>query len=172
MMTRLFLAIGALASALAMPVAYAQQNPIYFGVKLGQMDADVAGFDDATNFGLLFGYTLLRDEIGALAIEGEYTRALSEGDVAGGGEWEVETLAAYAAYRTADTVFLKAKAGLLREEIKVSGVFAAPISGKDSGISFGAGVGYRINRKVGLELEYTVIEDDISFLSLGYFTHF
>lgn len=173
MTTRSLLAIVALITALAGPNAKAQQNPVYFGLKLGQMDADVAGFDNGTNIGALFGYTLIRDEIGALALEAEYARDLDEGDVAGGGEWTVETIAAYAAYRTTDNIFLKVKAGALREEVKLNGVItSSTVSGKDTSFSFGAGLGYRINRKVGLELEYTVIEDDIGFLSLGYFTHF
>ena len=87
------------------------------------------------------------------------------------GNWKIETLAGYGAYRTASDFYVKAKIGYLREDVTVSGI-GSDISGKDSGLSYGAGVGYRFNSKSGLELEYTVIEDDISFIGLGYFTHF
>lgn len=151
---------------------HAQENPLYFGIKAGQMDPDADGFDEATNVGLIAGYDLSRDANGTLALEVEYTRSLSEGDVRFGGEWEIETLAGYGAYRTAGDVYVKAKAGVLSEDVKVSRTGGAIASGKDSGFSFGAGVGVRLNRKVGLEIEYTIIEEDIGFLSLGYFTHF
>lgn len=155
--------------------ATAEDNPVYFGIKAGVMKADVGGFDPSNNFGFLLGYDVYRDVNGTLSIEGEYTRKLSEGDVNIGGargDWKIETLAAYGAYRTAGELYLKAKAGYLREDVNVSGVGNTSVSGKDSGLSYGAGVGYRFNRKTGLELEYTIVESDISFLSLGYFTHF
>lgn len=151
--------------------AQAQENPVYFGLKAGQMDADQGGFDAASNIGVIFGYAMVRDVRGAFALEGEYTLNLSKGDIAGGGDWKVETLAVYGAYRTADTVYLKAKAGALRQDVRCRGS-SRDICGKDSGLSLGAGVGWRLNRKIGLELEYTMIEEDIGFLSLGYFTHF
>lgn len=155
--------------------AAAQENPLYFGLKAGQMDLDASGFDNSSNFGLMLGYDLYRDANGALAVEAEYTHDISKGDVnvsGVGGNWKIETLAGYGAYRTAGPVYLKAKAGYLREDISVSGISGNTVSGKDSGFSFGAGVGYHFNSKTGIELEYTVIEEDVNFLSIGYFTHF
>lgn len=167
--------IGTLGVWLVAAPALAQENPVYFGIKAGQMNPDADGFDDASNIGFIFGYNLFQDANGTLALEAEYTRNLSEGDVAIGGArgaWKIETLAGYGAYRTAGDVYVKAKAGILREDAKVSIGGGGISSGKDSGFSFGAGVGVRFNRKVGLEIEYTVINEDVGFLSLGYFTHF
>lgn len=151
--------------------SYAQSySPWYLGLKVGQMDADVSGFDEATNAGIYGGYTLHDDSNGRFAIEGEYTRSIADGDLPGG-EWDIETLAAYGAFRTAGPVFLKIKAGYLREDVSVSsGNFS--VSGKDSGLSFGAGGGFRLGEKAAFELEYTVIEDDVNFFSIGYLTHF
>lgn len=154
--------------------AASQENPLYLGIKIGQMDIDQSGFDTSINFGLLVGYDILRDANGAFSIEAEYTRDISEGDVDIGGvngDWHIETLAAYGAYRTAGPVYLKARAGYLREDVSVSGINSG-VAGKDSGLSYGAGVGYYLNRKSGIEFEYTAIEHDINFFSLGYFTHF
>lgn len=156
-------------------VASAEESPLYFGLKAGQMDIDHGGFDTSSNFGLLFGYDLFRDVNGSFAVEAEYTHDISKGDVHVGGangDWKIETIAGYGAYRTAGPVYLKAKAGYLREDISVSGVSGTGVSGKNSKFSFGAGVGYYFNRKTGIELEYTVIDPDVNFLSLGYFTHF
>lgn len=171
MTKRVCLMVCALVGSLAISTAAAQESPLYFGFKAGRMETDVGGFDAASNFGFTFGYELLRDFNGSFALEGEYTRDLAKGDVAGAGNWKIETLAGYGAYRTADTVYLKAKSGLLRRDATVRGADAG-FAGRDSEISFGAGVGVRLTQKTGLELEYTVIESAVSFLSLGYFTHF
>jgi outer membrane immunogenic protein len=155
--------------------AGAEENPIYFGIKAGAMIADVGGFDKANNLGLSLGYDVYRDVSGAFSLEGEYTRTFSKGDVNIGGahgDWKIETLAGYGAYRTAGDLYLKAKIGYLRENATVSGVDNTSISGRDSGFSYGAGFGFRFNKKAGVEFEYTIIESDINFASVGYFTHF
>lgn len=172
----LLLAFAAIGLVALSPVRAQQAvNPMYFGFKAGTMDADVSGFDEASNWGVLLGFTLYdQAEAGSLALEGEYTRSFNDGDVriAGlRGDWNVETLALYGAYRTGGNVFLKAKAGWASRDVSVRGP-GGRIEGDDSDFSFGAGGGVRLSRKAGLELEYTVIEDDLNFLSLGFFTHF
>lgn len=167
----MYLTVCALAASLAIPTAAAQKSPLYVGLKAGGMEADVGGFDAASNFGFTLGYELLRNLNGSFALEGEYTRSLSKGGIAGAGNWKIETLAGYGAYRTGDAVYLKAKFGLLRRDAQVSGA-GAGFAGRDNETSFGAGVGVRFTQKTGLELEYTVVESDVSFLGLGYFTHF
>lgn len=169
------LGAAALGVWLGFSTAAAQENPVHFGLKAGRMDADVPGFGKASILGLLFGFDLHRDDSGVFSFEGEYTRNLSDGDLAIGaipGDWKIETLAGYAAYRTAGNVYVKAKTGILHQDVKVSTAAAAPFAGQDTGFSFGSGIGWRFNRKTGLELEYTVLEEDLTFLSLGYFTHF
>lgn len=157
-------------AVLALP-AYAQElSPWYAGLKAGTMDVDASGFKEAGNAALFLGYTLYADANGRLAFEGEVSRTISDGDAPGGG-WDINTLAAYGAYRTAGNVFLKAKAGFLSEDVNVSGT-GGSVAGSDSGVSFGAGVGVRMGKKAAFEIEYTVVEDDISFVSLAYFTHF
>jgi len=145
-------------------------SPWYLGLKAGWMDADASNFDEATNLGLYGGYTLHDDASGRFALEGEYTRTISDGDIPGGG-WDIETLAVYGAYRTAGPWFLKIKAGYLDEDISVS-AGGSSIAGSDSGFSFGAGGGVRLSNKAAFELEYTVIEEDVNFFSIGYLTHF
>lgn len=175
-MKKLSAVLVALIGIVAFVPAQAQQpsNPLYFGAKIGLMDPDVRGFDEATNLGLFVGYTLIQDTRGSLALEGEYTRTFSDGDVNRAGvrtDWDIETLAAYLAYRTAGDVYLKAKAGYGWWDVSVGrGVTAA--EDDDWDLTFGAGVGFRLTRKAGIEVEYAVIQEDINFLSLGFFTHF
>lgn len=172
---RKFLLTAATLGLLVGGSAYAADGPLYFGLKAGVMDADADGFDGASNFGVLVGYELRRDTNGSFAVEGEYTRKLTEGDIEIGGahgDWTIETLAGYGVYRTAGNVYAKGKLGLVREEIKVTGFGNSSIAGKDTSLSAGAGVGVRFSPETELELELTVIEEDVNFLSLGYVTHF
>lgn len=169
-------ALVALFGLLVCAPAQAQQpgNPVYFGARIGLMDPDVRGFDEATNLGLFVGYTLMQDTRGALAIEGEYTRTFDDGEVNRAGvtsDWEIETLAAYLAYRTAGDVYLKAKAGYGWWDLSVDRIVTGA-ENDDWDLTFGAGVGFRLSRKAGLEVEYAVIQEDINFLGLGFFTHF
>lgn len=169
-----YLVASAFASCLAFSTAaMAQDAPFYLGVKIGSMDADFSGFDRAVNLGVNAGYELLRDTRGALAIEGEYTTTASDGDISGGGEWDADTLAIYAAYRTAGDLYVKGKAGYLNQDIKGTGAGAARItSGDDSGFSYGIGAGWRMDRKSSFEIEYTATSDELTFISLGYITRF
>lgn len=171
------LAVVALGAVLAVSPVAAQQvvNPMYFGFKAGTMDADARGFDDASNWAVVLGFTLYdRPEAGSFALEAEYSRSFDDGDVrvAGvRGDWDIDTLAAYGAYRTGGSVFLKAKAGVARWDLSASGP-GARVDADDTDFSYGAGAGLRLSPRTGFEAEYTVIESDISFLTIGFFSRF
>ncbi|HEX9812608.1 MAG TPA: outer membrane beta-barrel protein [Burkholderiales bacterium] len=160
--------VGIVLVALAAP-ATAEESPLYGGLRIGSVAADFAGFGKATNLGIVLGDDLSRDQDGALALETEFTTTLSDGSVAGGGKWDADTIAAYAAYRTAGSAFVKAKLGFLHQDIDRSG---GPVNADDSGIAYGAGVGVRLSGKATLEVEYTRMSSDLGFLSLAYLTHF
>lgn len=139
---------------------------LYFGVKGGAMKvSDDIAFDDASNAGILLG-----GDIGdsGLAVEGEITSTVSAGShrSISGAELEIFTLAGYGVFRSSGPVYFKGKAGLLFEYLSVTG-FAFPLEGEAAGVSLGVGGGVRLGNRAQLELEYTVIEKDIDFLSLG-----
>ena len=163
-----FALAGLLLAGLTAPVL-AAESPLYIGLKIGTLEADFAGFGKATNLGVMLGYDLHHDQNGTFAIETEFTTTISDGSVAGGGAWDADTIAATAAYRTAGSAYVKAKIGILRQDLNRSG---GTLNAADSGIAYGAGVGARVNRKVMLEVEYTRLSRDLSFLSLAYITHF
>lgn len=154
--------------AAATPSGAASVSPWYLGLKTGWMDLDAPGADEATNLGLYGGYTLVDDVNGRFALEGEYTRSIADGEVGGRG-WDIETLATYGAYRTAGPWFLKLKAGYLSEDVSAAN---GRIRNSETGFSFGAGGGARLGNKTAFELEYTVVEEDVNFFSIGYLTHF
>jgi Outer membrane protein beta-barrel domain len=156
-----------LGMSLAAP-AMAAGNPLYLGVKGGKMMVDLSEYEDVSTAGLVVGYKLFDNQAGSVAVEGEYTNS-STGDITVlgvTGQWDIDTWALYAAYRTPGNLYAKAKAGVLHEKINVN-IVGAGISGSDSGLSLGVGGGLRLGRNAALELEYTIVEQDVNFASLG-----
>ncbi len=154
-------AAGALAlGAAAAPAAMAD---MYFGFNAGPMMIDGASFDDPVNAGVVIGkeWGVVAGDIG---VQAEFTTTVNEGsfvyfpDVY---DVSINTQALYAAFRTAGPVYLIAKAGVLREEVDIGG-----FSESDSGLSGGIGVGFSLGI-AQLELEYTVVEEDVAYASLG-----
>lgn len=131
----------------------------YFGANAGPMLIDTAGVDDPTNAGVLVGHEW-GVVIGDVGVQGEFTTTLNDGSYAGH-DVSIDTQAVYGALRTAGPVYLIAKAGFLREEVKVGST-----SDTDSGSSAGLGVGFSLG-VVQIEIEYTQVEQDISYLSVG-----
>lgn len=141
--------------------APAMAGELIFGAKTGPMMIDTSGVDDPTNTGLMIGYQQSIG-LGDLAIEGEFTTSTSDGKVtATDDKVSVDTMAVYAALRTAGPFYFKVKGGYLQEDVEVGSY-----SESDSGMSYGVGLGFGIGI-LQLELEYTQVEEDISFVSLG-----
>lgn len=148
------------AGAAVAPLASAD---MYFGAKAGPMMFDIPGVDDPTNAGIVLGkeWGVVAGDIG-VQIEG--STSIDDGAFNtwfGPVDVSIDTLAAYGVFRTAGPVYFIGKAGVLREEVEVG-----PVSESDTGLSFGAGVGFSLG-VAQIEVEYTVIEEDVSFLSAG-----
>src|SRR5690606_4410542 len=127
----------------------------------GKTKIDAPYYDDDTGKGFVVGY-----DFGGFGIEFEHTE--TEGDVSvpfyGKGDYEVETNALYAVYRSLGTAYFKAKIGVLNEDVTIKnfGVIPGSIKDDDTGASAGVGGGFRIG-PVSMEAEYTVIEEDVDF---------
>ena len=132
---------------------------LYVGVQAGSMNHDGSGFDGANNLGVTLGYEFLNVALGDIAIEGGYTNTVDKGN-APAGDWEIETLAAYGVFRTAGRLYLKAKGGVVRSNIKES-----LQSNTSTELSAGIGGGFSVGI-AQFELEYTRIEEDVDFVSL------
>lgn len=146
--------------------ALAAGGPFYLGLKVGSMMVDVSGFDDASAVGFVAGYKFFDNAGGSVAIEGEYNDS-SSADIKGfPAKWDIRTVAVYLAYRSAGDLYFKGKAGYLDEKVTASG-FGTTISGSDSGLSVGVGGGWKMGKQAALELEFTIIEEDVNYLSLG-----
>jgi len=139
----------------------------YIGGKLGLMMPDASGVDDAVNLGILVGMTLNEVSAGSISVEGELTTTIVDGDT-GGGDWDVTTLAGYGVFRSSGPLYFKGKAGLVYWDASIDAGPFGTYSDDDIDISFGVGGGFKISDKTALELEYTIIESDLDFLSLGF----
>lgn len=160
-----FLIVLTLFLFVAVNVQAAGAKP-YVGGKIGLMKPDGGGADDAVNVGVLLGLELHEIPAGSVAIEGELTTTVISGDIGSNGEWDVTTLAGYGVFRTAGTAFFKGKLGLVYWDADVDGLGGG--SDDDIDLSFGIGGGYKVSDKASLELEYTIIESDLDFLSVGF----
>ncbi len=152
----------------ALACANANAEGVYGGLKYINAQTDVSGLDAATNAGLLLGYEFGKDDL-RFAVEGEFTKTVSDGEGTISGfpaTWSVDTMAVYGVVRYGKEFYVKGKAGYLNEDAKIS-AGGVSSSGSDSGMSYGIGAGYRATDSVAIEAEYTIVEEDINFLSLG-----
>ena len=135
--------------------ALSKGSPWYFAVKGGFMDAGRGVSDNAINGGFDIGYQNNR----YLATEVEYTRTLIDGETSSGNDWEVDTLSAFASFRSNTKVKFKGKVGLSHID-----------TGNDDDIEISLGIGIGFWALGGLtEIEYTELGDDndLDFLSIG-----
>ena len=131
-----------------------------FGAKGGPMQLDVSGADDPINAGVAIGYEF-GVGLGDLGFEGEFTTTVKDGKI-GGLDLNIDTVAAYATYRSPGFIYFKGRVGY-------AGWDAAQALGDtadDTSASYGIGLGLSL-KVLKFELEYTQIDDDINFVSLG-----
>ena len=144
--------------------SYAAARAWQIGVVGGIMTTDITGLDNAVNAGAALSY-----DFGRFALEGIYTASVTDGDASIGplsGDWDVTTIAAYGVYHSLGRYYLKAKAGYLNEDVTIR-VGSISSGNEDNGASFGIGGGIRFHNNQRLEFEYTLIEEDVDFISVG-----
>ncbi|BCR03295.1 hypothetical protein DESUT3_03640 [Desulfuromonas versatilis] len=155
----------------------------YIGIKGGPMISDIGGMDNAGNLGALVGRDVYGFEYGRLAVEGEFTASIEDGEISKAeffdGKWDLNTLGVWLAYRSPHRLYGKLKLGVNYVDINVDR------SGNDfkdetTGLSWGIGAGWQLDEIFSVEVEYTQETDlelagddgDIRFLSLGLNCHF
>jgi hypothetical protein len=145
--------------------APAMAGEVIFGAKTGPMMIDVNGIDDPVNTGIMVGYQQ-GVVLGDLGIEGEFTTTTSDGKISSTGDKvSVDTMAVYAALRTAGPLYFKVKGGYLQADFNQK---LGSGSKSQGGASYGAGLGFGIGI-LQLELEYTQtsLDENLAFVSLG-----
>ncbi|MGB5405279.1 MAG: outer membrane beta-barrel protein [Thiogranum sp.] len=141
----------------------------YLGASVGAMDADIDGFDNATNAGFLAGYDVFSKEIFAASIEAEFTTTVSDGDLKSSGingDWDIDTRAVYVVSRLGDRFYGKVRYGFLWEDFSVDFPGNSQ-SDSDSSISWGAAVGWMFAEQLGVQADATRVESSIHYWNLG-----
>ena len=141
----------------------------YLGVSLGAMDADRSGFDEATNAGLLAGYDLYTREIFSVALEGELTTTLSDGDLKAAGSkgsWDIDTRALYAAFRLGQRFYMKVRFGFAWTDLSTD-FQGASFKDSDSGVSWGGAAGWMISEHWGAQLDGSLVDTDTTYWNAG-----
>jgi hypothetical protein len=133
---------------------------LVFGAKAGPMQLDISTADDPLNAGVNIGYEF-DVGLGDLGFEGEFTTTVKEGEI-GLQKLNIDTAGAYLTYRTPGIVYLKGRAGYISWDAD----FSVGEVDEDTSASYGLGLGLNL-KVIKLELEYTQIEEDIDFVSLG-----
>ncbi len=152
----------------------AHAEGLYLGAKAGLVSVDDSAFDDALNAGVLIGYELPANDRLSWALEAELTTSVADGDFQAfgvKGDWNIDTQALYGVMKFGDSLYGKVKLGVLREDVSASaGGVSADES--DSGLAWGLGGGVRVNDYLDVEAEYSQIESDAAFISVGVNYHF
>jgi len=149
-----------MASVLAISPAHAGA---LLGVKIGAMSV---GFDDASsdedpvNAGLLLAYEKPLSA-GILAFELEVTRTIAAGGVADQ-DLEVDSQGIYVSFASSGASYIKGRLGLMDASLS-----AGVLSEDEGGETYGLALGYRAS-SFRVELDYTSIDDDVAFISLGF----
>ena len=164
-----------LLAALGAGNAWADRGDQFPLGKVGFMSVDLNDVDLLYSVGAVYGYGITPDitaeaEVNLGLLGGAYKRKDGSGTVLESGDYRVSTLAGYGAYRlpVSDSVYLKAKLGLLYENVKRSSDLSqGGKTARDFGVAGGVGAGARIGNAFTLELEITGIDADILFYSAG-----
>ncbi len=141
-----------------------KSSHMFAGLKLGKFLIDVSDIDDADAVGFMAGY----DFGEGFALQLEY---LSGDTDYLGVDIDVESIGGYGVFRSKGPFYIMGKLGIIREELKASNG-SLSISEDDSGSSLGIGGGFRAGDKFGLELEYTLIEEDMDFFGASAYLRF
>ena len=141
----------------------------YLGASTGIMDADVSGFDEATNAGILAGYDVYTKDIIAVPLEGEFTTTVSDGDVkiqGYKGNWDIDTQAAYIAVRGGQRAYIKVRYGVVHNDVTVK-VAGFRRSESDTSGSWGGAIGWMFTDHWGIQVDGTMVDSDVNYWNLG-----
>ncbi len=145
------------AQAHAQTTRTGEYAPLYYALKGGFMQPDGKNNDSALNIGGMLGQPFHRN----VAWEAELTLTLSDGEVGNNRDWDITTLAGYAVFRgpQGEKLSLKGKVGISYWDSS---------NDEDFSLSTGIGLGIRAGKSGIVDLEFTEIDDQVDFISVGY----
>jgi opacity protein-like surface antigen len=147
--------IAAVFSAAAMAQA---TEPLMFGGKGGFQKPHGSGNDAGFGIGAVLG----RNIQGNVSWEAELMLNIMDGERGNNRDWEIDSVAGYAVYRTPGDVHVKAKMGVSYWDDSDS---------HDFNLTAGIGVGIKLGRGI-LDVEYTQINPRTDYITVGYILPF
>lgn len=135
----------------------AHSESAFVGVEYGTFSSEDADMD---NLGIDFGVDINK----ILAVEGAYTFSVNEEDIDADITLASTTLGVYLAARSEGPFYVKGQLGFAKVDFDMKG-YGVTISDDDAGLSYGAGVGARV-QNVMLELKYIKYPDLETFAGL------
>jgi Outer membrane protein beta-barrel domain len=168
-------------SFLLSTAVHAEDAALYFGVKVGNVSADISGYDTGTSqtydydnvsaAGVIIGYRVDRE----LCIEGEFTTSLGAGDIsstggAGQNEWDLSTFAVHGVYKSRGFTHVRLKAGLTYAMIDQPDALQDNAWAPDdnaASFSYGIGLGIETGTDKEIVIEWTRMSDELSMLGVG-----
>lgn len=133
------------------------ENRFYIGVKAGALLADKPKIDSTNTLGLQLEYHFTPN----LAIEADYLKGNSE-DIPTD-DTNMESLAVYGVLRSKNTCYALLKVGF-EGDLGTSSI----LNQKGISLSAGIGAGVILNRRFSIESEYTLINENLTYLGLSF----
>lgn len=149
-------------AAAATPVS--SKNGFYAGIHAGAYQSDISWITTGAPAGVVLGYG--NPQFGV-----EFDLLVSDMEIQGE-PVSYSTAGFYLSYRSATPVYGKFRIGMVEQAISVSSGSSTVIFESDFGMSTSVGVGKRFANSLLLDLEYTVIDQDLSAITLGLNKHF
>lgn len=142
---------------------------LYLGPSVGIMDANIGGFDEATNAGFLLGYDFFNKELLHISAETEFTTTISDGDLKLSGQkgkWDIDTRGVFVAARVGETFYIKVRYGVVWSDVSVK-VAGFSASNSDSSGSWGGALGWNFTEHWALQADGTLADSDVTYWNLG-----
>jgi Outer membrane protein beta-barrel domain len=154
-MKKLFIAtVIALAS---FPAIAQSPSGLFFGGRAGFVKADGSDNDVGLNVAGVLGKPVQ----GNLSWEADVSLTIADAEFSGN-DYEINSIAGYAVYRSEGNTHLKAKLGVAYWDDDIE---------NDTSLSAGVGMGFRMGRGI-LDVEYTQINDRTDYITVGYIIPF
>lgn len=130
------------------------------GVKAGLVDYDLSNPDPGVNGSVLLGYEVLNLGLADIAIEGEISRSIVDGEVSNN-DISFQSSGVFASLRTAGPVYFIGRIGYVDAELDLQ-------NSDDKGTAMGIGIGFSTGIRWEIELTtYEVENTDVEYLTFG-----
>jgi len=157
-MKKFLIALAALAALFSTSAMAQGADPLMFGGKVGVFKPDGRGSDSGVNVAGVLGRRIQ----GNLSWEADLSLALTDGERGNNRDYDINSVAGYAVYRTEGNTHLKAKLGV---------AYWDDDDDSDLSLTAGIGLGFRMGRGI-LDVEYTQLNDGVDYITVGYILPF